>query len=139
MVGIYDFIDAWGKRSLQLTLSDMPLGSAFAESIEQGPERFLKPFWQVPETYIRNSPIFGVEELDAPLLMLHGDLDAGPTDLSGGERMYTALLRTGKKPVLVHYWGEGHSARSASAMRDQWKRITAWFGHYLKGEPVRSW
>lgn len=139
LVGIYDFIQAWGKRSIVETLSDIPLGSDSAESIEEGQSLLQKPFWQTPEAYIRNSPIFDVEKLDAPLLMLHGDLDGGATGLDGAERMYTALLRAGKKPVLVHYWGEGHAPRSASAMRDHWKRITGWFGYYLRGEPSTSW
>lgn len=64
--------------------------------------------------------------------MLHGDLDMGLTSLAGAERMYAALVRAGKQPVLVRYWGEGHVAQSAASIRDQWMRMTAWFDAYLR-------
>lgn len=136
LAGLYDFFHAWGMRSFEEIFSDQGLGTAMAKFVEEGQGQLGKPFWHAPEAYIRMSPIFHVDTLDAPLLMLHGDLDMGGTDLAGAERMYTALLRAGKKPALVHYWGEGHVAQSGAAMRDQWTRITAWFGHYLKGEPI---
>jgi dipeptidyl aminopeptidase/acylaminoacyl peptidase len=56
------------------------------------------------------------------------------TGLSGAMRMYNAMVRAGKTTALVHYWGQGHVAQSASAIRDQWSRITAWFYHYLKAD-----
>lgn len=136
LAGLYDFFHAYGQRSFEEMFSDEPLGTVAAKFVEEGQGQLGKPFWQAPEAYLRMSPIFHVDTLDAPLLMLHGDLDMGGTDLAGAERMYTALLRAGKKPALVHYWGEGHVAQSGAAMRDQWMRITAWFGHYLKGEPI---
>lgn len=137
MAGLYDFFHAYGQRSLEEMFSDEPLGTVAAKFVEEGQGQLGKPFWQAPEAYLRISPIFHVDTLDAPLLMLHGDLDMGGTDLAGAERMYTALLRAGKKPTLVHYWGEGHVTQSGAAMRDQWMRITTWFGHYLKDEPIR--
>jgi dipeptidyl aminopeptidase/acylaminoacyl peptidase len=132
LAGLYDHFHAYGARQLSSMFSDQPLNAGIVRLTEQGPGQLGKPFWQAPEAYIRNSPIFHVETLSSPLLMLHGDLDIGLTDLAGAERMYAALLRAGKQPALVHYWGEGHLAQSASAMRDQWMRITTWFGRYLK-------
>jgi dipeptidyl aminopeptidase/acylaminoacyl peptidase len=132
LAGLYDFIYAYGERPFTSIFSDETLGSVWAKFVEEGQGQFGRPFWQAPDAYIRNSPIFHVDKLNSPLLMLHGDLDLGATDLAGAERMYTALMRAGKKPTLVHYWGEGHAAQSAVAMHDQWTRITTWFGYYLK-------
>lgn len=84
---------------------------------------------------MRNSPAFAVENINSPLLFLHGDLDLGVTGLPGAERMYSAMLRAGKTTALVRYWGQGHVAESAPAIRDQWLRITTWFDHYLKRVP----
>jgi dipeptidyl aminopeptidase/acylaminoacyl peptidase len=70
--------------------------------------------------------------MDTPLLMLAGDLDIAATSLAGAMRMYNALVRAGKQPVLARYWGEGHVAASPAAMRDQWQRVSTWFDHYLK-------
>lgn len=135
LAGIYDFFHAWGSRPLPMVFSDEPLNTALAKITEGGQGQLGKPFWQASDAYMRNSPIFHVETLNTPLLMLHGDFDLGATDLAGAERMYTALLRAGKKPTLIHYWGEGHVATSAAAQRDQWLRITTWFDHYLRPAP----
>lgn len=136
MAGLYSFVHGYGARDFASVFSNDQLSTVFARFIEQGQGNLGKPFWQNPDAYIRNSPIFHVETLNSPLLMLHGDLDIGPTDLLGAERMYVALLRAGKKPTLIHYWGEGHVAQAAVSQRDQWSRITTWFGHYLKGQPL---
>jgi dipeptidyl aminopeptidase/acylaminoacyl peptidase len=102
--------------------------------IESSQAQLEKPFWEAPDAYMRNSPIFRADKIDAPLLLLHGDLDLAVTGLSGAERLYNAMLRADNHPTLVRYWGEGHVAQSDWAMRDQWMRITTWFGFYLKGE-----
>lgn len=133
MAGIYGWIYGWGIRPLDALLTDD--GDIVAPEIklvENGQSQLLKPFWEAPEAYMRNSPIFHVENLNTPLLLLHGDLDMGVTGLPNAIRLYNALLRAGKKPALVRYWGEGHVAQSAWAIRDQWQRITTWFGHYLR-------
>lgn len=78
--------------------------------VETGQIGLRKPFWDTPQSYMRNSPIFHVKSINAPLLLLHGDLDMGVTGLPGAERMYNALLQAGKKPALVRYWGQGHVA-----------------------------
>src|SRR3569833_356498 len=101
--------------------------------VEDGQIELGQPFWKAPDAYRYNSPIFAVENIDAPLLLLHGDLDMGITGLPGAERMYNALLRAGKTTTLVRYWGQGHVAQSAPAIRDQWSRIETWFDHYLRG------
>jgi dipeptidyl aminopeptidase/acylaminoacyl peptidase len=133
LAGIYDFFHAYGNRPLPMVFSDELLNIALAKITEGGQGQLGKPFWLARDAYVRNSPIFHVETLDTPLLMLHGDFDIGSTDLYGAERMYTALSRAGKAPTLIHYWGEGHVAQSGVAMRDQWMRIKIWFDHHLKG------
>jgi dipeptidyl aminopeptidase/acylaminoacyl peptidase len=102
--------------------------------IESSQARLEKPFWLASDAYMRNSPIFRADKIDSPLLLLHGDLDLAVTGLSGAERLYNAMLRADKHVTLVRYWGEGHVAENDWAMRDQWMRITTWFGVYLKGE-----
>jgi len=100
--------------------------------IENGQIQLQKPFWEAADADRRNSPIFDVQNIRSPLLFLHGDLDMATTGLSGAVRMYNAMVRAGKTTALVHYWGQGHVAQSASAIRDQWSRIITWFDHYLK-------
>lgn len=132
MAGVYDWLYGYGLKSQAQLLGEDPRGAVLeAQIVESGQIRLGKPFWQDPAPYIRNSPIFEVERIDSPLLILQGDLDLGVTGLGAAQRMYYALVRAGKKPALVRYWGEGHVAQSEWAVRDQWSRITKWFDAYL--------
>jgi len=135
LAGVYDWVHGYGLRAMESMLDDD--GNMLSHEtflVESGQSRFGKPFWAMPEAYVRNSPIFRVDKIDAPLLLLHGDLDLAVTGLSGAERLYNAMLRAGKTPTLVRYWGEGHVVNDDWAVRDQWMRMTAWFAHYVKGE-----
>jgi dipeptidyl aminopeptidase/acylaminoacyl peptidase len=135
MAGVYDWVHGYGLRPMEEMLDDDDnLMASETMLIESSQAQLEKPFWEAPDAYIRNSPIFRADKIDTPLLLLHGDLDLAVTGLSGAERLYNAMLRAGKRPTLVRYWGEGHVAQSDWAMRDQWMRITTWFGVYLKGE-----
>ena len=132
LAGVYDWTYGYGNRALgDMLADDGRLNVAEAKMIETGQSRLGQPFWRAAEAYARNSPIFHVDRINAPLLMLHGDLDMGLTSLAGAERMYAALVRAGKQPALVRYWGEGHVAQSAASIRDQWMRMTMWFDGYL--------
>jgi dipeptidyl aminopeptidase/acylaminoacyl peptidase len=104
-------------------------GRAFFGASAKSQSGLDEPFWRAPQAFARASPIFSVDRMDAPLLILHGDIDDAWFDAA---RMYAALARAGKKPVLVRYWGEGHLALSQAAVRDQWLRITTWLDNYLK-------
>lgn len=135
MAGVYGWIHSYGMPSqAQLLTPDGRDQSLEIKVVEAGQIQLQKPFWEDPEPYIRNSPIFHVEKIDAPLLMLQGDLDFGVTGLAGAMRMYNALIRAGKKPALVRYWGEGHVFHSEWAIRDQWSRILTWFDAYLTAQ-----
>jgi dipeptidyl aminopeptidase/acylaminoacyl peptidase len=133
MAGIYDWIFSYGMLPIgKILIDDGNIYDLGMKAVEDGQMQLKKPFWLSQDAYIRNSPIFRVEDINTPLMFLHGDLDSGVTGLPGAERMYNAMLRAGKTTALVRYWGQGHVAQSASAIRDQWYRITKWFGHYLK-------
>lgn len=131
LAGIYDWAYGYGGLTPERWLSrDGRTAFGFPAKGQAG---LANPFWQDPEAYRRASPAYSVDKMDAPLLILQGDLDDAFFDAS---RMYNALARAGKKPVLVRYWGEGHLALSTAAVRDQWARITTWLSTYL-GAPIR--
>lgn len=135
MAGVYDWIFGYGMVSVDRMLSDN--GDVYSPEIkwvENGQVQLQKPFWEAADAYRRNSPVFGVENINSPLLFLHGDLDMATTGLPGAIRMYNAMVRAGNTTSLVRYWGQGHVAQSAPAVRDQWSRITTWFDYYLKGD-----
>jgi len=47
--------------------------------------------------------------------------------------------RAGRNVVMVAYMGEDHGLRQKKNQTDYQRRILAWFGHYLKGEPAETW
>jgi dipeptidyl aminopeptidase/acylaminoacyl peptidase len=127
LAGIYDWAHGYGATSPELWMADD--GRTAFGFPAKGQAGLDAPFWRDPQAYARSSPIYSVEKMEAPLLILHGDLDDAYFDAA---RMYNALARSGKQPVLVRYWGEGHLALSEQAMRDQWSRITTWLAAYLQ-------
>lgn len=100
--------------------------------VESGQGRMRVPPWEAPDRYRRNSPIAHVDEVETPLLMMHGDMDFVP--LQQAESFFTALQRQGKRARLVRYFGEGHTAFGRANVLDQWSRVFDWLGEHL-GEP----
>lgn len=83
-----------------------------------------EPPWRTPDRYIRNSPLFSVENISAPVLMLHGDQDY--VEIGQSEQMFAALRLLGRKAELVRYWGEAHVFESPANIEDAWRRILRW-------------
>ncbi|MCD9006426.1 prolyl oligopeptidase family serine peptidase [Luteimonas sp. XNQY3] len=78
------------------------------------------PF-EEPEVYYRNSPVFLAPNIDAPVMLVHSDMDS--FSMSQFDEMYGALQRAGKDVRYVRYWGEGHGPSSPANIRDLWERI----------------
>jgi dipeptidyl aminopeptidase/acylaminoacyl peptidase len=53
--------------------------------------------------------------------------------------MYNIARRAKKNVVMLVYNGEDHGLRQAKNQIDYQRRILAWFGHYLKGDPAEPW
>jgi dipeptidyl aminopeptidase/acylaminoacyl peptidase len=104
--------------------------------IDQG--RMEVPFWEDLDAYIRNSPVFHVERMRAPLLVAFGDRD-GAVDWHQGIELYNAARRAGKELVLLVYEGENHSLARRPNQQDYHRRTNEWLAHYLKGAPAPDW
>ncbi len=100
--------------------------------------RMDRPFWEDPATYIKNSPIFSIDQLNTPLLVAFGD-DDGAVDFNQGVEMYNAA-RLAKKPfVMLVYPGENHGLRQRPNQVDYHYRILEWCDHYLKDSAPKPW
>ncbi len=108
------------------------------EHFEVGQERMEVPFWEDVDAFIRNSPIFGIQNLKTPLLMAFGDKD-GSVDWHQGIEMYNAARRAGKQFVLLVYPGENHHVLRKPNQIDYHRRILEWFDHYLRGAEAPKW
>ncbi len=100
--------------------------------------RMDQPFWKDVETYIKNSPIFNIDNMNTPLLIAFGDED-GAVDFNQGVEMYNAARLAGKQFVMLVYPGENHSLSKKPNQVDYHYRIREWFDHYLKDADAPKW
>jgi dipeptidyl aminopeptidase/acylaminoacyl peptidase len=100
---------------------------------ESGQERLGNPPWKDFGRYIRNSPIFYVDRVGTPLMIIQGDMDY--VAMQQGEQFFMSLYRQNKRAQFVRYWGEGHVLEGPANIRDMWQRIYAWFDEFLKPNP----
>jgi dipeptidyl aminopeptidase/acylaminoacyl peptidase len=103
---------------------------------ESGQERLGNPPWKDFGRYIRNSPIFYVDRVETPLMIIQGDMDY--VAMQQGEQFFMSLYRQNKRAQFVRYWGEGHVLEGPANIRDMWQRIYAWFDEFLKPRPEES-
>ena len=113
-------------------------GSTDARIFEIDQGRMEVPFWEDLDAYMRNSPLFSIQQLNTPLLVAFGDED-GAVDWHQGIELYNAARRAGKDMVLLVYEGENHSLAKKTNQLDYHRRIRQWFDHYLKGAPAPDW
>jgi dienelactone hydrolase len=113
-------------------------GIAETDHIETGQQRMEVPLYEDLQAYIRNSAVFGVQNMTTPLLIEVGDSD-GTVFFHQGVELYNIARRAKKNVVLLEYAGEDHGLRKKPNQIDYQRRIFAWFGHYLKDEPAASW
>lgn len=98
--------------------------------MELGQGAMGAPPWEARERYIENSPLFFADEIDAPILIIHGEYDF--VSIAQAEEAYNSLARQGKDVLFLRYWGEGHSIDSPVNARDMWQRKIDFLDRYLK-------
>ncbi|HEX6204118.1 MAG TPA: prolyl oligopeptidase family serine peptidase, partial [Thermoanaerobaculia bacterium] len=90
--------------------------------------------WNRPDLYVEQSPLFAADEIDTPLLLLHGTAD--PNVPPGeSEQMFAALRVLGKEVEYIKIEGEQHWILSYPKRVLWWQTVLAWFDLHLKGEP----
>lgn len=105
------------------------LGIAWSE---KGQGRMGGTPWEFRDRYFENSPVFSLDRVQTPLLILHGAQDSSvPSFLA--EEIFVGLRRLGKDVVYAKYDGENHSVLywGYANMLDYCNRMLAWFDHYI--------
>lgn len=105
---------------------------------ERTQSRLGASLWEVPLRYIENSPIFWVDKIQTPLLILHNDEDTAVPWYQGIE-FIMALRRLGKEAYMFNYNGEPHGLRKRVNQEDWTIRMFDFFEHFLKGKPTPKW
>lgn len=124
--GIYDLASAYGYLPRNGTM----FGALWAEGIQSG---LGGTPWQYRDRYIENSPYFYLDQVDTPLLLIHGTADTA-TPTYGDDEVFVGLRRLGKEVEYAKYEGEGHAeiAWGYANQIDYINRVIAWFDKYLK-------
>jgi dipeptidyl aminopeptidase/acylaminoacyl peptidase len=94
--------------------------------------------WNATSKFMENSPLFYVEKVTTPILMLHNDNDDAVPWYQGIE-FYLSLRRLGKEVYFFNYNGEYHGLRKRQNQKDYTRRMKEFFDHFLKGAPAPDW
>lgn len=94
--------------------------------------------WEYPLRYIENSPIFNMDKINTPLLLMANDAD-GHVPWYQGIEMFVALRRLGKPSWMLNYQGEPHWPVKLQNRIDFNIRLQQYFDYYLKDAPKPVW
>lgn len=113
-------------------------GLSRAFQYEKTQSRIGKNLWEGLDLYMENSPLFGIPNIDTPLLMMHNDAD-GAVPYYQGIEMFMGMRRLNKPVWLLVYNNEGHNLTKVKNKQDLSIRMMQFFDHYLKDEPAPVW
>ena len=85
--------------------------------------------WQGPERYRRNSPLFQVDRLNCPVLLIHGDGDF--VRVEQAQELFSALYRQDKDAELVTVHGQGHLVTSPADLKATYDIAIGWLRQVL--------
>lgn len=105
---------------------------------EAGQSRIGKSLWEAPQLYIQNSPLFWLDRVTTPLMMMHNDMDDAVPWWQGIE-MFVGLRRLGKEVYLINYNNDVHNPQSRANQKDIAMRMQQFFDNKLKGMPAPEW
>jgi dipeptidyl aminopeptidase/acylaminoacyl peptidase len=105
---------------------------------EKTQSRIGHSLWEATQKFIDNSPVFHVQRVQTPLLILSDDQDDAVPWYQGIE-LYLALRRNNKEAYLFNYNGEFHGLRRRADQKDFTVRLQQFFDHFLKRAPAPEW
>ncbi|RPG04520.1 MAG: S9 family peptidase [Pelagibacteraceae bacterium TMED267] len=94
--------------------------------------------WEYPQRYFENSPIYNIDKINTPLLIMHNDAD-GHVPWYQGIEFFVSLRRLGKPSWLLNYNGARHWPLKMQNRKDFNIRMQQFFDHYLMGAPKPMW
>lgn len=115
-------------------------GSGMARSFqyEHTQSRLGATPWSSPLRYLENSPLFTMDKVQTPILIMHNDAD-GHVPWYQGIEYFVAMKRLGKPCWLLNYTGEPHWPTRIANRVDFQRRMFQFFNHYLKNQKMPKW
>ena len=94
--------------------------------------------WEYPQRYFENSPIYNLDKVNTPLLIMHNDAD-GHVPWYQGIEFFVNLRRLGKPSWLLNYNGARHWPLKMQNRKDFNIRMQQFFDYYLQNAPKPVW
>jgi dipeptidyl aminopeptidase/acylaminoacyl peptidase len=105
---------------------------------EHTQSRIGKSIWESPLRYIENSPLFTLDKVETPILIMHND-DDGAVPWYQGIEFFIGLRRLKKPCWLLNYNEADHWPLKVRDKEDFQIRMAQFFDHYLKDAPMPKW
>lgn len=105
---------------------------------ERQQSRIGGSLWDKPKQYLENSPLFALDKVETPLLILHNDKD-GAVPWYQGIELFSGLRRLGKPAWMLNYNDEPHWPVKLQNRIDFHRRMQQFFDHYLLGAEQPAW
>lgn len=123
--GYADLTEAYEPR-LHSRLSGEAGVSIQSGWLEGGQGGLGAPLSTDPGRYVARSPLYGVDRIRTPTLLIESDFDGSRFD-----SLFGALYRLNREAELVTYFGESHEFVSPANIRDLHLRILDWLERHL--------
>jgi len=105
---------------------------------ERTQSRIGGTIWDYPLRYMENSPLFFLDKVNTPVLIMHNDED-GAVPWYQGIEFFVGLRRLGKPAWMLNYNKEPHWPTKRENIVDFQIRMQHFFDHYLMGAPMPEW
>jgi dipeptidyl aminopeptidase/acylaminoacyl peptidase len=105
---------------------------------ERSQSRIGKTLWTGRDLYIENSPVFHLNKVKTPLLIMANDKD-GAVPWYQGIELYMGLRRLGQPVWMLNYNGDDHNLLQMANKMDLSIRMRQFFDHYLLSKPATKW
>lgn len=108
-------------------------GYAFGAILEE--TFFGGTIWEKPDRYIANSPIWSLDKVTTPLLIIHGEAET-TVPIFLANQVFASLQRLGKEVEFARYAGENHNEAlwTYANQRDYLRRMIGWFESHLESD-----
>jgi len=105
---------------------------------ERTQSRIGGTLWEYPLRYLENSPLFTMDKVNTPVLIMHNDKD-GHVPWYQGIEYFVALRRLNKPAWMLNYNEEPHWPLKLENRKDFNIRMQQFFDHYLMDQPMPRW
>jgi dipeptidyl aminopeptidase/acylaminoacyl peptidase len=109
--------------------------SGWAYGLQLEEELLGGTLWERRESYLKNSPIYLLDRVHTPLLIIHGEAET-TVPIFLAQQVFAGLQRLGRTVEFARYAHENHNESfwSGANQRDFAQRMVGWFETYLKGD-----